>query len=173
MYKITDWQDHVTEYENRYTESQNDDGTVTHVPVEGEIIQQGTPMSAANFNNMEQGIHAANVAAIMAMNTARLALEAADSNTVIKTVILSNGLRYPFNNSKETVALESNEERHNTKYIVLAEVVAACMDEGPTINNAGLAGNIIVSDKMTNGFKMEYTGSASEVEFRLYIVGGM
>ena len=26
------WQDHVTEFEDRYTESKNDDGTITHKP---------------------------------------------------------------------------------------------------------------------------------------------
>lgn len=45
-YNWTDWQDHVTEFEDRYTESRNDDGTITHTPVEGEILQQGTPQSA-------------------------------------------------------------------------------------------------------------------------------
>ena len=173
MYKITDWQDHVTEYENRYTETQNDDGTVTHVPVEGEIIQQGTPMSAANFNNMEQGIHAANVAAIMAMNTARLAMETADSNVIIKDVKLTNTLNYPFNNSKETIALSGKEERHNSNYIVFAEVTSSYITEDVNINNAGLAGNIVISDKMTNGFKIEYTGGVGEVGLRLYITGGM
>ena len=55
-YKRTVWKDHVTEYENRYREEVNADGSITHVPVEGEVIQQGTPMSATNFNNIEDGI---------------------------------------------------------------------------------------------------------------------
>ncbi len=55
-YKRTDWRDHVTEFENRYREVQNADGTVTHQKVEGEVIQQGTPMSATNFNNIEDGL---------------------------------------------------------------------------------------------------------------------
>ena len=46
MYEQKLWQDHVTEFEDRYTESRNDDGTITHTPVEGEIIQQGTPQNA-------------------------------------------------------------------------------------------------------------------------------
>lgn len=55
-YPQTDWKDHVTEYENRYTETTNPDGSITHTKVEGEVIQQGTPMSATNFNHMEEGI---------------------------------------------------------------------------------------------------------------------
>ena len=54
MYEPKLWQDHVTEFEDRYTESRNDDGTITHTPVEGEIIQQGTPQNATNFNHMEE-----------------------------------------------------------------------------------------------------------------------
>lgn len=56
MYDLTKWQDHVTELQNTYKETVNLDGTVTHEPVEGEVLQQGTPMNAAKFNNMEQGI---------------------------------------------------------------------------------------------------------------------
>jgi hypothetical protein len=41
-YNRTYWQNHVTEYENRYTVTQNPDGTENHIPVEGEILQQGT-----------------------------------------------------------------------------------------------------------------------------------
>lgn len=55
-YKRTNWQDHVTEHENRYREVDNGDGTITHEPIEGEVIQQGTPINAANLNNMEEGI---------------------------------------------------------------------------------------------------------------------
>ena len=43
-YKRTFWQDHVTEFEDRYTERENEDGTITHIPVEGEVIQQGTAL---------------------------------------------------------------------------------------------------------------------------------
>lgn len=39
MYEATLWEDHVTEYEDRYIETKNDDGTINHIPVEGEIIQ--------------------------------------------------------------------------------------------------------------------------------------
>lgn len=70
MYEPKLWQDHVTEFEDRYTESRNDDGTITHTPVEGEIIQQGTPQNATNFNHMEEGIsNATETAALLALAT--------------------------------------------------------------------------------------------------------
>lgn len=177
MYDITNWLDHAVTPARTFKITDNGDGTYTLVPV-GQVIQQGTPMSAANFNNIETGIHAANVAAIMAMNTARLAMETADSNVVIKDVTLTNTAKYPFNNSKMTVALNDKEERHNTKYVVLAEIKNCVVEDGSSvdelaINNAGLVGNIVISDKMINGFKIESTGSAGDVSLRLYIAGGM
>ena len=177
MYSITNWLDHAVTPARTFKITDNGDGTYTLTPA-GEVIQQGTPMSAANFNNMETGIHAANIAAITAMNAARLAMEKTDSKAVIKDVNLTNTLKYPFNDSKTTVALSGAEERHNTDYVVLVEITntfgSTNTEKGNfSIKTAGLAGNIVVTDKMTNGFKVEFTGGAEEVELRIYIMGGM
>lgn len=89
MYEQTLWQDHVTEFEDRYTESRNDDGTITHTPVEGEIIQQGTPQNATNFNHMENGIsNATEVAALMALSAVHHQQAIADLQGETKTVTL-------------------------------------------------------------------------------------
>ena len=45
----------------------------------GEIIQEGTPMSAGNFNNMENGITDAHVATALTMINVRLNTERCDS----------------------------------------------------------------------------------------------
>ena len=98
MYEQTLWQDHVTEFEDRYTESRNDDGTITHTPVEGEIIQQGTPQNATNFNHMENGIsNATEVAALMALSAVHHQQAIADLQGETKTVTLKNTQSYPFN----------------------------------------------------------------------------
>lgn len=55
-YKRTNWKDHVVERPNTYKETTNSDGTVTHTDASGEVVQQGTPMSATNFNNLEEGL---------------------------------------------------------------------------------------------------------------------
>ena len=176
MYDITNWLDHAVTPARTFKITDNGDGTYTLVPA-GQVIQQGTPMSAANFNNMETGIHAANVAAIMAMNTARLAMEAADSNVIIKDVIILNSAEYPFNNSGDdpngTIAFTGQEERHNTNYAVFADVLSARHTSGDWVSSKGLEGNIVIYDKMVNGFKCRFTGSAQEVKLRLFIVGGM
>ena len=58
MYEKHKWQDRAVEYPNRYREVQENDGTVTHIKEPGRVIQEGTPMTAENFNHMEEGIFA-------------------------------------------------------------------------------------------------------------------
>ena len=48
-YKRTYWQDHVTQYSDRYNEVQNPDGTITHTPVEGTVEVQSKPEEAPIF----------------------------------------------------------------------------------------------------------------------------
>lgn len=58
-YIKTNWQDHVVEYTDRYRQEVNPDGTIHLTADPGEVIQQGTPMNATNFNKMEAGIELA------------------------------------------------------------------------------------------------------------------
>ncbi|MBQ0067568.1 MAG: hypothetical protein KBS60_05260 [Phascolarctobacterium sp.] len=162
MYEPKLWQDHVTEYEDRYTESRNDDGTITHTPVEGEVIQQGTPQNAKNFNHMEQGIsNATELAALLTITTIHGQQAIKDLQGETKSVSMSNSQQYPFNNSKTTVAL--SEERNHLDYTVEAEVEEC---------NGGFVGDIVVSEKLLNGFKIAYTGSATSVKVKVYVKGG-
>ena len=52
------WQDHAVERPRTYSVTKNPDDSVTLTPNEGEVYQQGTPMSAERFNHMERGIAA-------------------------------------------------------------------------------------------------------------------
>ena len=63
MYNSTDWKDHITEHPHRRKITENGDGTSEVVKDQGEVLQQGTPQSATNFNNMENGIQDAYLAA--------------------------------------------------------------------------------------------------------------
>lgn len=76
------------------------------------------------------------------------------------TVTLTNSQEYPFNDSKRTVALEVAQA--NAYYLVDTEIVSA----------TGNPGEIIVSDRMTNGFAMGFTGSASSVTVKYIVIGG-
>jgi hypothetical protein len=50
------WSDRTVERPLTYILQNNPDGTVTLIPSEGSIIQVGTPLTAANLNNMENGL---------------------------------------------------------------------------------------------------------------------
>lgn len=57
MYNRTKWQDEVRDTDT------------------GELLQEGTNMSAVNFNNMEDGINDANIATMLTMIFSRLSVE--------------------------------------------------------------------------------------------------
>ena len=77
------------------------------------------------------------------------------------TVTLTNTKKFPFNDSIETISLENRQR--NQKYTVIAEVTSI----------AGNIGEIRISDKAVNGFKMEYTGSAATATVKYYVIGGI
>lgn len=164
MYVPTLWEDEVVEYPYRYKETQNDDGSIEHVPDPGEIFSQGTPQSATNFNHLERfgtfmAIEMANETLRMLMSTRR-ELEGIVGEKL--EVTLTNSQDYPFNNSVKSVQLP--ESRNNKDYTIEAEVVS---------RTGGSVGEIVFSDKLLNGFKVAYTGSASQVVLNLYVRGGI
>ena len=76
------------------------------------------------------------------------------------TKTLTNSRKFPFNDSKETIALVNRQP--NTRYTVIAEIPAS----------AGNIGDIRISDKAVNGFKMEFTGGAKSCAVKFYVIGG-
>ena len=161
MYNRQTWQDHVTQFENRFRESNNPDGTITHIPVEGEVLQEGTPQNARNFNNLETGVMAANeLAAELARKT--LQQERALNMVTGETgaVTLTNSLAYPFNNSERSIPLTA--VRDTEDYTVDVDTGAA----------RGV-GRVIVYDKLKNGFKIAFTGGASSINVKYTVRGGL
>lgn len=142
-------------------------------PGTGEVFQVGTLLDQENFNNMEGGISDANLAsAILGFGylQARRVSEKNDAETKAEilgeshTVALENTATYPFNSTVDnpkTVALTKN--RKNLYYTVEAIVKEA---NGPV-------GDIRITDKALNGFKVSYDGSATRVTIELRIKGGM
>ena len=142
MYQETKWQDQIKDV------------------VTGELIQEGTDQSAGNFNNAEHGISDAHLAALIMFSGMLPQIRA---NTVEKkTVTLTNTKRVPFNDSKKSVALA--ETRDSLNYDVEVEVVETA--------GTGIVGEFDITDKMLNGFKIAYSGSASSVTVNLTIKGG-
>ena len=62
MYARKKWQDHVVARPRTYTKVSNQDGSETFTPSPGEVLQQGTPQSATNFNHLEEGVTDADAA---------------------------------------------------------------------------------------------------------------
>ena len=146
MYNQTHWLDKVVD------------------PDTQEVIQPGTPQSAGNFNNMENGIQDVSVAFAQMMIANRELEHRLDNEAAVEehTVVLTNTQAYPFNNSKTTVNL--TKVRANKTYVVDVEITA---------HSGGEVGDIKITDKLLNGFKVEFDGSASSVTVVLRIKGGL
>lgn len=125
----------------------------------GETIQRGTPQSAKNFNNIESGVLDNQIAS----NLILIAISQLEANQVIEEKIetFTNTAKYPFNNSAKTISISNT--RTNTNYSVDAEI----------IEHTGEVGDIVVYDKMVNGFKVRYGGSAGNAKIKLVVTGGV
>lgn len=125
----------------------------------GDVIQEGTDQSAGNFNNMEAGISDSHTAAAMLLIAAGQLAAAQTAEVIVKT--LTNTESYPFNNSQQYVSLSNVKAR--TDYTVDVEI----------LEHSGEVGDVIISDKLLNGFKVRYDGSATSATIKLIIKGGM
>lgn len=124
-----------------------------------EIIQEGTDQSAGHFNNAEHGISDVNLAAALILISSSLTAE--QVATEERTITLTNSQSYPFNNSVQTIALAT--ARNFTDYTVEAEV----------LDHSGNVGDVRIFDRMLNGFKVAYDGSAKSATIKLRIKGEM
>lgn len=75
---------------------------------------------------------------------------------------LTNNQLFPFNNSKKTVSI--GKTLANTDYVVV--IASAVSSDGANV------GEIVVSERQTNGFKMQHTGSAASVAVTYFVIGG-
>lgn len=78
------------------------------------------------------------------------------------TVTLTNTSKiFPFTTSTKSVALSKMQP--NVKYAVVAEITSS----------AGNAGEVVVSNKQVNGFKLAFTGSATSATIHYTVIGGV
>ena len=94
------WKDRIVQRKNTYRVTNNDDGTQTFASAPGTVTQEGTPVSAANLNAMDEAIQ--HVAFAMDYElTAQQARERMVSLTLAKMafsrkiVRLNNGITIP------------------------------------------------------------------------------
>ncbi|MCD8199794.1 MAG: hypothetical protein LUD25_02400 [Coriobacteriaceae bacterium] len=154
-YEPTAWKDHVTNPSNAYYIDDNHDSTYTITPA-GEVLQQGTAQNQENFNHMEDGIMDAHIAAALLLNGLRQNAWTVQHGTIT----LTNAQQYPFNDSAKSVSLD--EAMESEDYTVICE--AESVD--------GNLGEITVTDRLTNGFKLAYTGSAKSATINYTVLGG-
>lgn len=154
--------DHVVEYPGRFQETDLGNNLIQHDPAPGEIVQEGTPLNAANMNLLDT---AALQAIMMGSLNASLLRQLSDKVEAQAgeqiEVTLTNSQQYPFNNSNKAVQLGTNRNKKN--YTVLVEVLSS---EG------GGVGEILVTNKLLNGFQIAYTGAASSVTVNCIVQGG-
>lgn len=102
-YTPTEWKDHILS-DNRYNISQNTDGTYNISPA-GNVIQQGTKMSAENFNKLENGVfeNSKDIEALKEKTSVSLI-------TVSKLLTISADT---WENNSQTVAVSVNTENRN------------------------------------------------------------
>ncbi|MDO5149246.1 MAG: hypothetical protein Q4D76_07620 [Oscillospiraceae bacterium] len=125
----------------------------------GETIQRGTPQSAKNFNNIESGILDNQIASSLML----IAISQLEANLAVeeKVETFTNTAKYPFNNSAKTISISNT--RTNTNYSVDTEI----------IEHVGEVGDVVVYDKMINGFKVRFEGSAALAKIKLIVTGGI
>lgn len=87
VYEKQFWQDHIVERPGVFREVQNQDGTIAHIPEEGEVLQEGSPFSQNRMNHIEEGIYnASRQAKINKDDITSLAVEVA----ILKNASLNN-----------------------------------------------------------------------------------
>ena len=70
------WKDHIVERPRTYTEVLNGDGSKTFTAAPGEILQQGTPQSATNFNQMDEALQHVSIAYDLLQTTSQAIIRA-------------------------------------------------------------------------------------------------
>ncbi|MDO4620046.1 MAG: hypothetical protein Q4B09_05420 [Lachnospiraceae bacterium] len=61
-YTRINWKDHIVERPKTYDVTHNEDDTVTLAESNGHVHQQGTPLSANNFNKMDEALQHISIA---------------------------------------------------------------------------------------------------------------
>ena len=109
------------------------------------------------LNHIEEGLSAAD-AATLTLET----WQGKCTNIVTGTATLTNSLDFPFNNSKKSVALSHSLDNANYEVVILSATAAT-----------GNIGDIEITDRLVNGFKMAHTGSAASVTVTYAVIGGV
>jgi hypothetical protein len=148
-YEKTFWLDHVVD------------------DVTGEVIQEGTPLSAENMNNIETGIY-------FSHSTIGLLVTFLSQQTNLNKLEIEKYKKQRLLQGQATIAgTASNGYFRDSEPFVQVSLVGFAQINAPNYDvlvtpisgDAGLVGRLEVYDKTQNGFKVKMTGSASSVTF--------
>ena len=165
------WKDRRVQRPRTFTEVMNSDGSRTDTPAPGEVQEPGTQQSATNFNHMDEGIQDGSIAEALLMNFVRQSewrIQGLEKATVqeVGSVTLNNTIsttalqKFLFNNSKASVALVNRRDNLNYTVVIVG------------VTGGGNIGEVEVSERLVNGFKLAYTGSAASVTVTYAVIGG-
>ncbi len=163
MRELVNWEDRVVEFPRRFKQTDLDGGLCTIERSPGKVKKEGTPQSSTNFNTMDL---AALEAMLMANENQRMlrimqnTVDGLDGQKI--AVELTNDQVYPFNGSQKAVQITP--QRNDKSYTVEVEVVS---------KEGGFIGDFEITEKLVNGFKIAYTGSATKVNVICYVRGGI
>lgn len=134
MYKRTIWKDRV------------------------EGVQNGTPLSAENLNNLEAGAMEAGALAALVSTFCRGGSSSSKSSD---TVVVEGHIEW---GSTTHIDIPAHAIRNNTDYFVATEVTYVSGNSPVTI---------VISNKTVSGFDVHYVGGGEPVDARFIIMGGM
>lgn len=127
----------------------------------GEVLQYGTLLDQDHFNNLEKGLSDAGLAlALVQFKQTQDGYQFEDEVHIVKLAM--DNQPWPFNNKPTTVGLKNL--RENVNYGVEISVISY---------SGGRLGNITVTDRALNGFKLVHDGSATSVTLGVRVSGGM
>lgn len=135
---------------------------VDHVTDQNEeVLQYGTLLDQEHFNNIEEGLSDAGLAlALVQFKQMQDGYQYEDETHIVNLAM--ENMPWPFNNKATTVGLKNL--RENVNYGVEVSVISY---------SGGRLGNIIVTDRACNGFKLVHDGSATSVTVGVRVSGGM
>ena len=163
MRELVNWKDQEAEFPNRYQETDLGNGYIQHTAAPGKIRVPGTPQNAHNFNTMDLAAFEAMLMSAENERHIRMMNDKLDGLVGEKIqVTLKNTDKYPFNSSSATVQLGT--VRNKNDYTVDTEIVSY---------SGGFVNGISISDKLLNGFKIAFSGSATNVVVNCYVRGGI
>lgn len=162
MFDFVEFKDRRTSKSNTYKVQQNSDGTITLLPIPGDIIEAGTPLNGATFNPLEHGVNEAIIMAdLLAVQMRQVNRDIANTYIEVGSIKITTTEKYPFNTATATVAFKT--ARNTLDYMVI-----------PYCDDTVQGKAIRVKDRQLNGFKIEVEDCpAAGVTVKYFAVGGM